>query len=110
MSEAEIQEELINVTEYRVDKSDDGVEVNVKGVAREQQAKLLEAFKECQEGRCTCPTQEYRKLESLDVTAAEDAINLRLHAKEGTEIEAREIEKCLAYTVAKVAGDDQTDS
>ncbi len=39
------------MAEYRIDKSDDGVEVNVEGVGGDQQARLLEAFAECQEGR-----------------------------------------------------------
>lgn len=99
--------ELIEMADYRIDKSDDGVEINVKGVHGDQQARLLEAFKECQEGRCSCPTQEYRKLESLEVATEEDGINLRLHAKAGAEMDASEIAKCLDYTVAKASGDDE---
>lgn len=98
------------MAEYRIDKSDDGVKVQVDGVGGDQQSGLLDAFKECQEGRCSCPTQEYRKLQSLDVDAGEDSITLSLHAKDGEEIDASEIQKCLDYTVAKVAGDDDADS
>lgn len=39
------------MAEYRIDTSDDGVEVSVDGVAGDKQARLLEAFQECQEGR-----------------------------------------------------------
>ena len=39
------------MAEYRIDKSEDGIEVRVDGVVGDQQAKLLEAFRECQEGR-----------------------------------------------------------
>ena len=43
----------------------------------------------------------------MDVTPGEDGINLLLHAKEGTQIDVNEIERCLDYTVAKVSeGDD----
>lgn len=38
------------MTEYRVDKTEDGVKVEVEGVGEAQQAGLLEAFRECQEG------------------------------------------------------------
>ena len=37
--------------DYQIDKSDDGIDVKVDGVAGDQQARLLEAFTECQEGR-----------------------------------------------------------
>lgn len=40
----------------------------------------------------------------------EDSIRLRLHAKDGAEIDADEIRKCLAYTVAQVREDEPTDS
>lgn len=33
---------------------------------------------------------------------AEGSITLRLHAKDGTEIDAGEIEKCLDYTVGQI--------
>ena len=32
-----------------------------------RQAELLEAFGECQEGRCWCPTGEYLKVAAMDV-------------------------------------------
>ena len=36
--------------------------------------KLLEAFQECSEGRCSCPTQEYEKVEKLDIISTENSI------------------------------------
>jgi hypothetical protein len=39
------------MAEYQIDASDDGVDVKVDGVVGEQQARLLEALTECQEGR-----------------------------------------------------------
>ena len=99
------------MAKYKVDKVDSGVKVEVTGVQGDQQVDLMEAFKACQEGTCSCPTQEYRKLESLDVSADADGISLDLHAKAGTDIDPDEIKKCLDYTVAKLAdGEPDSDS
>lgn len=98
------------MAQYRIEKSDDTVTVEVDGVSAEQQSGLLDAFTECQLGRCSCPTQEYRKLRSLHVRADDDRITLSLHAKEGEEIDTSEIQKCLDHTVAKVTGEERTDS
>jgi hypothetical protein len=64
-----------------------------------RQAELLEAFGECQEGRCSCPTGEYLKVAAMDVQPAEDRIAIRLQAKPGTSLDTAEIAACLAYTV-----------
>lgn len=42
----------------------------------DRQAKLLEAFAECQAGHCTCPTDEYQKVAGMDVRSAADEITL----------------------------------
>ena len=44
------------------------------------------------------------------MTAGEAGITLRMHAKDGTRIDAGEIEKCLDHTVAKIADDDEAGS
>lgn len=72
--------------------------------------RLLEAFQECQEGRCSCPTDEYDKLETLEITSDESSINLLLKAKEGQSFDRDEIEKCLEYTERKAAADEDRDA
>jgi hypothetical protein len=46
----------------------------------------------------------------LDVESDDNGITLRLHAKDGAEIDAREIQKCLDYTVAQVSKTGPADS
>ena len=67
---------------------------------------LMEAFQECQEGRCTCPTNEYSKLESLTIEQADCKINLRLKAKDSQDFDSAEIEKCLNYTESKISSSE----
>lgn len=86
---------------YKVATKPDGADVEVTEVQGKEE-QLLEAFRECQEGRCTCPTQEYAKLESLQVEQAAGTINLRLKAKRGSRFDPAEIERCLGYTEERI--------
>lgn len=65
---------------------------------------MLEAFGECQEGRCSCPTEEYLKVAAMEVHPAGNRIAIRLEAKPGTTLDTSEIAACLDYTVGKNKG------
>lgn len=86
---------------YKIDENKTGLDISVANVESDKQ-KLLDAFRECQEGSCSCPTNEYRKLASLDVVQDEAGIQLRLKSKDGEVIDKKEIEKCLAHTFERV--------
>jgi len=75
----------------------DGVEIQV-GEIGEGSDELLAAFKECQEGKCSCPSQEYEKVKSLSVEQSKEGITLSVKAKAGQQIDIAEIEKCLEHT------------
>ena len=87
--------------QYKIDEQADGLDISL-GVARNEQEKLLEAFQECQQGRCSCPTDEYKKLDSLDIVQDGAGIQLRLKSRGGEAFDKSEIEKCLAYTAGQV--------
>lgn len=80
---------------------EDGVEIQVAEVAS-QAEELLAAFKECQAGCCSCPTQEYDKVESLNIEQSQAGITLSVKAKKGQNIDVGEIEKCLAHTETSI--------
>ncbi len=86
---------------YRIreDKTAVLIELTDVGVRKEQ---FLETFAECQAGRCACPTDEYGKLASMEVTAAGDSIRVRLETKPGEKLDAAQIETCLDYTTTKL--------
>lgn len=86
---------------YKVDEKKGGIDVKVADIGNDKQ-KLLEAFRECQEGRCSCPTAEYKKLDSLEIAQSGDGIELRLKSRPGETIDKAEIEKCLGYTAERV--------
>lgn len=85
---------------YSINQTDDGLTIRVTetGPAADQ---LLEAFQECQEGRCDCPTDEYEKVSTFSVKSEEgDAIELKLVAKPGERFDEDEIDACLDHTIA----------
>ncbi len=86
------------MAEYTIDATGATVAIEITAVG-ERQGELLEAFGECAEGRCSCPTDEYEKLASMDVQPGDDRIDIRLEAKPGTSLDTSEIEACLDYTV-----------
>ena len=82
-------------------------EVNIEVTeTKGNQEKLLHAFQECQEGRCTCPTQEYSKLNSLEIDNDEDKIRLKLKPKPEEKFDISEVSKCLEYTKGKVTSEN----
>ena len=88
--------------EARIGFADNGIQIDVTDLNGKKE-QLLEAFQECSEGRCTCPTQEYQKVRSLAVVGSDDTIQISIKAKEGQEIDAAEIEKCLEYTKKQIS-------
>ncbi len=87
---------------YRVEEKVSTVSIELTDVAGHE-AELLQAFRECQSGQCSCPTNEYDKLASMDVQQSSDAITIQLEPKPGEVIDTLEIAACLDYTTSKVA-------
>lgn len=79
----------------------EGLTVEVSEIG-DQQEGLLSEFQACQEGRCSCPTNEYEKLESLEIAKSARGISLRLKAKAGRVFDSGEIEKCLDHADKKL--------
>lgn len=90
---------------YKVETSENEINIEVTETKGKQE-KLLEAFQECQEGRCTCPTQEYSKLDSLEIESDKNSIRLKLKSKPEEKFDESEISKCLEYTRGKVMNEN----
>jgi hypothetical protein len=88
-------------TAYRIREDEFGLSIEVEGVGSKQ-AQLMQTFGECKEGQCSCPTDEYTKVASMDVKQEGDSIRLRLEAKAGETFDASEIAACLDYTTRKL--------
>lgn len=88
--------------EAKIKPTDDGIQIDVTDLEGKKE-QVLEAFQECSEGHCTCPTQEYQKVETLEVIDSGDDIKLSIKAKADQKIDPAEIEKCLEHTKKRVA-------
>lgn len=88
------------MTEYKISATGTTVAIEITGVG-DRQDELLQAFGECAEGRCSCPTDEYEKLAAMDVQPGQDRIDIHLEAKPGTSLDTSEIGACLDYTVQR---------
>jgi hypothetical protein len=89
------------MTQYRISNESSAVSIELTGVVGDQK-ELLEAFQECQEGTCSCPTDEYQNVASMTVDADESRIAIRLEAKPGAKLDVSEIESCLNDTIGRV--------
>jgi hypothetical protein len=89
------------MTRYKISDESSSVSIELTGVGGHQK-ELLEAFQVCQEGTCSCPTDEYQNVASMTVDADESRIAIRLEAKPGAKFDVSQIESCLDYTMGAV--------
>ncbi len=89
------------MTRYRIQEEESAISIEVAEVGGRQE-QLLEAFGECQAAQCSCPTNEYQKLASMQVEQTSDAIRIRLETKPGEKLDNSEISACLDYTTANL--------
>lgn len=88
--------------DYSIEQKADELNIRLTDVGS-QQGPLLAAFQRCQDGSCTCPTDEYRKLASFDVDADEDAIAVRLTSAPGARLGPEANGRCVRYTLDRSA-------
>ena len=69
-------------TGYRIQEDESGLSIELDG-AGDKKEELVQTFGECQEGQCSCPTEEYKKLARMDVEQSGDVIKQRLEARAG---------------------------
>lgn len=86
------------MTRFRIEKTASVVVIELTDVGDKRDA-LLSAFNECAEGRCSCPTTEYKKVASMQVENGADQIEIELEPKPGSDLYVSEIASCLAQTI-----------
>jgi len=86
---------------YKIDQNQSDMDIQIFDIKTDKE-KVLEALQECQEGRCSCPTDEYEKLESLSIEETEEGVELHLKSKQGNQLNKEEVERCLDYTKEQI--------
>lgn len=87
-----------------IKKEKEHIIVNISQVGNDKN-EILKNLNDCKEGKCSCPTDEYKKLEHLDIQINEDfdEIMVDLEPKENKKIEITEIQKCLDHTAKNLS-------
>ena len=63
------------MTSYKITPAEEGLAIDISGVG-DKQEQLLSAFGECASGQCSCPTEQYRKVEAMEVVPTDDTISI----------------------------------
>lgn len=92
---------LGTTVKHTIKPDSEGLTVEVSDAVG-QQEHLLTEFQACREGRCSCPTDEYEKLDSMEIDNSDGKMSLRLRVKPGKTFDSHEIEKCLDHTAKKL--------
>lgn len=90
------------MTEYSIHEDSTGVSVEFSRVDGNRR-QLLDALKDCREGRCSCPTDEYEKLASMEVAVHDDRMEIVLKPRDGSTFDMAEIAACLDHTIGEPA-------
>lgn len=90
---------------FKVSETGAGLHVAVEQLGANKEA-ALKALQECAEGRCTCPTPQYEKMQAIDVVPGQDRVDITLTPKPGESIDRQAIDKCLEYTAGHLKPDN----
>lgn len=92
---------------YHIRQAGEKLEIKVDEVGPDKD-RLLQAFQQCRQGQCACPSDEYIKLASIELDSSGDSLTLELKCRRGLQLDPDEIEKCLAYTTARAVKADKS--
>lgn len=87
---------------YAIRTKPQGLEIKVEGLGDKQQ-EMLESLQACATGKCSCPTNQYAKLEAIEISPSAESVSIELRAKPGETVRQSDIERCLEYTAEQVA-------
>lgn len=90
--------------QYKIESSKNKLNIFIKSKAEERES-LLSNFELCQKGLCSCPTDEYKKLQSLNISSLDNELILNIEAKPNQIFDVNEIKKCLDFTLSKLKKD-----
>ena len=80
-----------------IEQTQDGLRITAEIPPDQRQAMLTE-FEKCAAGTCSCPTPQYQKMASINVTSDENGVTVDLKVKPGEELDVSDIQKCLDHT------------
>lgn len=85
---------------YNIEKKGLEITVEIEGDGLIN-AELHKALQQCREGSCGCPTDEYDKLDSMQIEQNTDGISLQLKVKPDATIDQAAVVACLDHTLKR---------
>jgi hypothetical protein len=73
----------------------------------ERAPQVLASLQECQRGRCSCPTDQYDRLASIEVGGGDDELTVHLTPRPGEHLDPDALRACMDYTLES-ASDNQS--
>ena len=85
-------------------KKDEHVIINISEIGDDKDL-ILKSLYDWKDGKCSCPTNEYEKLETLDINSDDNLqeIIVDLGPKKDERIAISDIENCLNYTASQIS-------
>lgn len=87
--------------EHSIEQTPQGLRISAS-VTPDKQKDLLDEFAKCAAGTCSCPTPQYEKLESMDISTQTAGVTVELTVKPGEVVDVADIEKCLDHTARQI--------
>ncbi len=88
---------------YEVTELGPDIEIRVSDAAG-RRYQLLQSMRQCQSGQCGCPTDQYDKLDAMELEARDDEVTVRLRPLPGERLDPDEIKACLDHTTTLAEG------
>lgn len=90
------------MTDVTITPNPAGIQIQLLGVGPEK-ASLLETFNDCSTGSCACSTDEFKKVELMEINSTGDSITLSVTAKEGEVIDPACVSECVDFAQEKAS-------
>lgn len=89
--------------DYSIKQNSGGINIKARVQANQQQ-QFLEELQKCAQGQCTCPSPQYEKLQSIEISHDATGVSVDLKAKAGQNIDEADIARCLEHTATQLKG------
>jgi len=83
---------------YDITEDGEAVEILVHD-AGGRAPQVLASLQSCQEGRCGCPTDQYDRLESIEVGGGDGELTIHLTPRPGEHLDPDALRACMDYTL-----------
>lgn len=85
----------MNGVQMKIESTQVGTKLVVNLTNLENQKSIIETLNTCADGQCACSSDEYKKVENMDVEVDRNSIQINIAVKPGEVIDPNCISDCL---------------